>query len=96
MTTPIIRLELEGMRHSVLHAFMAHNTEIEGYVGEALKKTIENYNFLEEVRRFANAELHEAVKRAVVNAIGDILYNKDVQHAIKEAVIKALGIPEPT
>jgi len=62
---PIIKLELDRMRYSVVHAFNQRNAELEEIVNEELEKALENFSYAQEIRKVVDNVLQEAIKRAV-------------------------------
>lgn len=87
---PIIRLELEEMRHQVVHALMTHHTEMERLVDDALVEVIRSYDFRSEVLRHAQLELRVKLKQRVAESIARILVNDKVERAIDRAITDAL------
>lgn len=62
---PKIRIEVEGMKYQIIHAFGSHNDEIEKYVADELNKVLETYPFAEEVAKVSKQVLTEAIKHSV-------------------------------
>ncbi len=89
---PIIRLELEGLRHQVVHALGIHNREVEESVAAVVGKAVEAFDFETTVRREVQTQLAEHIKRSVSVAMIELFSSRDVKAAIKEAVAKTLGV----
>lgn len=79
---PRIRMELEGMKESIVHALGMHSQEIERHVEEELSKAIEAFDFEFIVRDAAN----DAVAKAVRQAIETYFSYGDGHKAIEEIV----------
>lgn len=62
---PAIRVTLEGMRHEMLHAFGAHQREVEQVLSEETKKLIEGFDFAAAVRSTMEPILKEAIRDAL-------------------------------
>lgn len=58
---PRIRIELEGMKYQIIHAFASHNDDIENLVAQELEKVIATFPFGETVSRLANEILTKAI-----------------------------------
>jgi 4-aminobutyrate aminotransferase-like enzyme len=65
MEFPIIRIELENMRHQIIHHLGAHHEELEKYVSEQVKKAVDDFDYRDAVRRLAAQAVQDAVKKAV-------------------------------
>lgn len=95
---PMIRLELEAMRYSVVHTFTSHQKGVEEQLDKALKTVLDDFDFEAEVNRIATDLLRKAVKDAVTSAVSAICYQKEVQEMlqagaaqkVREAIKKAL------
>lgn len=76
---PLIKIELDGMRYSIVHALSTHNAEIETYVDENLKKVVEEFDYVTLVKQVATKAITEAVKRSIESyfAYGDGYKNID-------------------
>ena len=58
---PKIRIELEGMKYQIVHAFESHNSDIEKLVEQELEKVIANFPYEETVSKLANEILRRAI-----------------------------------
>ena len=90
METPILRLELSGLRYQVVHALMTHNRETEEQVGKAVAAAVESFDFEMAVRREATNQLTEAIKSAVAHAIYSLFNEAEVRLAVQNAVTDSL------
>lgn len=64
---PKIRIEVENMKYTILHAFASHNDEIEKIVEEELSKAIANYPFGNEISKLANEAIADVLKSTIEN-----------------------------
>jgi hypothetical protein len=62
---PTIRLEIEGMRHAILHAFSQHNRDIEEYLQKETEKFVKGYDFQAAVAKSLGPLFDEIVRKAV-------------------------------
>lgn len=86
MELPIIKLELQGMKYQIIHAFETHNREVEAVVDEQLQRAIANFPFEEEVQRLSREVISSAIKEALE------YYFKygEGREVIKKSIIEAL------
>ncbi len=88
MNTPIIRLEVEGMKRSIVTALVEHQAKMDADVAAA----VEAYCQPENISRI----IHEAARTALDNAIREEVKaffllgegRKAVAEAVKEALLK--------
>lgn len=83
---PMIRLDIEGMRHSVVHAFNEHSKEVEEAVSKAVNEAIANFDFAGTVAREARAVIGELVKRAMTDAIQRAFESPEIGTKMASAV----------
>jgi L-lactate utilization protein LutC len=87
---PMIRLEVEGMKHSVVHAFANHNREIEEYVDKAVADAIKNFN----LDAYVSSETHKAIEAVVDSTLRSYLDWKlrdAIQEAARAEIVKRLN-----
>ncbi len=65
MPNVMLRLDVEAMKYSILHAFMSHSSECEKAIGESVDRVMREFDFEAVVK----AEVDRVMKRAVVDAI---------------------------
>lgn len=65
MNMPILRLELEGMKHSIAMAFTEYHMQVEQDVQEAIK----NFCTPENLKGIINQEVQKAVTDCIQSAI---------------------------
>ena len=63
-----LRLDIAGLKYSVIHAFAAKSDEVQSEISHALDDVIKNFDFAACVRESASAVLREAIRAAVVSA----------------------------
>lgn len=84
---PIIKLEVDHMRHSVMVALTEYQVQLDQYFQEE----IDRFCSPENLRRIIAEEVEKDVAEAVKNAVKSwFLYNADGQKIIKEAISKKL------
>lgn len=83
---PTITIQLEGMKHQIINAFAAHNTEIEQAIESQLTAAIKNFPFEAEVHRLSREVISDAIKEALE------YYFKygEGREVIKKAVVERL------
>jgi len=92
MNVPIIKLEVEGMRHTVTTALSQHSAEID----ENIRKAINFYCSPDNIENVIHKEVTEAIDNAVKEEIRSFFkYSKPGRQAIREAVMKYLDEEMP-
>lgn len=82
-----IRLEIEGMRYAIIHAFETHAKDVTEALDTEMKKQIAEFDFALAVRR----ELSDAMNRAVTDSIRSFFsYGKGSQ-MVADAVAEAMN-----
>ena len=86
-----LRLDVESMRHSVIHALVDHQGEIQKQVEAEITELVTNgyldHQIKEAVRRHFGAAINEAVKNAMSSWIRE---SPTIKQAIQSAVAGAL------
>ena len=62
MNIPIVKLELEHMRHSMMNAFMSHSDEMQVLVQEAVDAYCTEEALIKEVRKHATNAVNQSIK----------------------------------
>lgn len=62
---PRVRIEIEGMKHQVLHAFESYNRDVERMIKEKLENAIANYPFEAEIEKISEEVISEAIQSAL-------------------------------
>lgn len=90
MELPLIRLDLEKMRYSVIHALHDHNLEIEKYVNEELGRQIEAFDYEAAIKRQVEISMGVAVERAVSSFFQTGYGGSIVSDAVVDALSRAI------
>lgn len=85
---PMVRLELQEMKYSVIHSLLTHQKQINELVEKQLNNVIENFDYESVVRQVASDALTKAIKEYFQYGDG---YQTIIQ-AVKEALPKTLNI----
>lgn len=91
---PHIRLDLEHMRYSVIHALGVHNREIEKYVSDELARQIEAFDYEASLKRYVDAAIERAVKQSVEDFFLSGGGSATVYEAVKQQLTKANAAPK--
>lgn len=59
------RIELNVAAQKVIHQFMTHNEHVEEQIRNAIKKTVEGFDFESEISRIATDQLRVAIREAM-------------------------------
>jgi hypothetical protein len=59
------RIELDVSAQKVIHQFMMHNEHVEEQIRNAIKKTVESFDFESEIRIIAERQLRKALQDAM-------------------------------
>lgn len=79
---PVIRLNLEGIRSQITHAFMAHSEELNQMVAAGLEKALSADNLQERI--------NEEVQNAIDDAIKSLSSNYTIRSIVFDIVSEAL------
>lgn len=88
MNLPTIRLEIEGMRHTVLRAISERNGEMEAYIKQTLEKMCKEESIKDIVETEARTQIQLALKEEVKNFF--TWSSSTGRQAIREAVLEHL------
>jgi hypothetical protein len=83
---PMIRLEVEGMRQTVVTALTARQLELDEYVRNALDVVCSPDN----VQRIVQAAAEDAIQKAVAEEVAHFFRYGNGREAIKQAVSAVL------
>ena len=87
MNIPIIRLEVQGMKHTLLTALSQHSVEMEASVQQAVENFCTEKNLTAIVNDAVKYEMDMAVREEVRNFFG---FGKAGRRAVKEAILEHL------
>lgn len=88
---PIIRLELEGMRQSMLMAFSEH----QGVLEQEVRSAVEAYCTPENLSAVIRVEAKRCLDSAVKRAIDDYFSYGEGKESVKSAVIEMINKSKP-
>lgn len=80
---PIIRLEVEGMKHTMLMHLMEYQVQVDAYVKQAIESYCSEENLAHVINKHVKEEMDAAVKAEVRDFFG---YGKAGRRAVKEAI----------
>ena len=83
---PVIRLEIEGMKHAVIHAMTRHLAQMDSEIQAAVEHACKPEHISALIETTARGEIAKAVKSEIENFYR---YGPG-RKAIKEAVVRAL------
>lgn len=86
-TMPVIRLEIEGMKHTIMHAMTQYMTQMDSDIQAAVERACKPEN----ISALIEATAREQIAKAVKYEIESFYSYGPGRKAIKEAVIKTLG-----
>lgn len=89
MNYPIVRLELEGVRESVVHALADRNGEIEHAVQAEIDNQINNFDFTSHIREEVSKCLREMVSGSLKRHISWTL-EKEIADAVEKMIADRL------
>lgn len=87
---PIIRIELERMSHSILHAFSEHHLEVSGEI----KRALEAYLQTDNLQRVMEQQVTGAINGAIAREVENFFKYGAGRKAIAQAVSKQLSVEE--
>lgn len=80
---PIIKIEMEGLKSSVMHYMQQHNDDFNAMVKDTLERTL--------TEDWVKQSIQEAVNKTVQNAIDRLGDNLQLRDAVSSALSKALA-----
>jgi hypothetical protein len=84
---PVVRLEIEGMKHTIMHAMTQHLAHMDSDIRAAVERACKPEHISELIETTARKQIAEAVKAEI-----ESFYRYGPgRKAVKEAVIKTLG-----
>lgn len=83
---PRIRIELDGMKYQIIHAFQSHNQEIEDAVERNLQSAIDNFPFEGTIQELSR----EIIAGAIKEALECYFKYGEGREVIKKAVVERL------
>jgi len=89
-TVPTIRLEIEGMKHSVLHRLAVHHGELEEAVDAEVTRALEAFDAAAVARNELANLLPDIVRELVNDTIRQVVWSPEVRDALREATTVAL------
>lgn len=84
---PIIRLEVEGMRHTVSAALSAHSAQMDADIRAAVEAYCTPENLAHVVKKLATAALEDAIRAEVDSFFRYGNGRKAVAAAVKESIL---------
>lgn len=76
MNQPVmLRLEIDHIRHQVLHSLMVHHEQIEAEVGKKLQALVESFDYKACILAHAPKLLDEAVREGMKDAIRRVMWD---------------------
>ena len=87
MNTPIIRLEIEGMKHTIMHAMTQYLTQMDADIQAAVERACKPEHISALIETTAREQIAKAVKTEIESFYS---YGRG-RAAIKEAVLKTLA-----
>lgn len=86
-----IRLELEGMKHAIVTAISAHESQVREEVEAQVKRVIDTVDWMTIINDAVEHEIRSAVKDGVRRALKHAMeYDGQVQEILKDAVSRGL------
>ena len=83
---PKLRLELEGLKMQVIHAFTSYNQDVQDMV----KQELENYLSTDNLKRLVRQTIKESVEWGVKAKIESYFKHGEGHHLIDETVAEGL------
>lgn len=90
MQPMFLRLEIDGLRDQIVHAFALHGKQVELELRVELAKVLESFDWQTEVAKLGRQILQEQLKLALQQCITAAMYDARVRKELYNAVIKDL------
>jgi hypothetical protein len=85
-SVPIIKLTVEGMKHSILNAFAQRQVETDTYV----KEELEHFCSAENLRRVIAKHVDDVIEEAIRDALQNFFRYSDGKQLIKDRFSKVM------
>ena len=85
---PTVRLEVEGMKHQVVHHLGKFHEDVEKHVGEEVEKALRRMDWQDEIQRLVTSLVKDAVVRSVESYFRMGEGRRLVDHIVGEAMPK--------
>lgn len=82
--TPVIRMELEGMRAQIIHHLSGENAQWEAALGKAVDEAVTAFPWKSEIRREAMTAIQDSISEYFKKGEGAVQINRAVVDAIKD------------
>jgi hypothetical protein len=84
---PIVRLTLDHMKHTIVHAMTEYTVKLDGTIKAAIESAVDNFDYEREIGALAEGILRDGIRQAIKAAVNQaIVYNDDFQKEIEKAV----------
>ena len=90
MIHPVVNIQVEGIRHTMMQALHSHHEEIEAHVDAALKQFDFSTVVKEEVQRSIGPVVSDVVRSMVREAVTDIVSNRELVTQLKSSISKVV------
>lgn len=87
---PMIRLEVEGMRYAIVHAFSTQMDGVQEYIEESLKNMDIGKVVVAQVEQQVPRLVEEAVKQAIKDTLYATMRDEQVRTILDEQVRRAV------
>ena len=92
---PVIRLELDYMKQSIIHALGERHLSIEDQIGPVIDAAISKFDFQKEIEQITLQVLNEQITQATQRAVAQVFYDSNLRDQlagmIKSTLIDALS-----
>lgn len=82
---PLIKLEVEGMKHSILRHFNLHQSNISDQVKKEIENVIDAFDFENAITKAASDILYDTIKQYFTFGEGSTIVRKAMQQALNNA-----------
>lgn len=90
MDFPIVTIQLQGMKHQIMQAFVDHQADISKEVESQLEECLKNFDMAFEVRRVLRPLFERTLQQALESAVHKAMYSQDVGSILQTEVHVAL------
>lgn len=81
---PVIKIEIEEMKHAILHHFNAYQSKLSDYVREQIEIAIQCYDFESEVKKAVDGVITQALEQYFKWGDGNKLISKTLTEALNK------------
>ena len=90
MNLPVVRIELEGMKQTIIRAFTEESLKLDADVEAAIHSAIKNFNIQRVIQVEAEEILARNIREQLDGAVRSLMWDEDIRALLKRKLLQAL------